>query len=291
MYHFTFVKVKLIYVFKKIRMSKVVLITGASSGMGKSTANILNGQGYIVYGAARRVEEMQDLKSQGIHIVPLDLTKDDSIVSYVNTIIDKEGRIDILINNAGYGSYGTVEDVSIAEAKRQFEVNIFGLARITQLILPKMREHKYGRIVNISSMGGKVYLPLGAWYFATKHALEGWSDCLRLEVKPFGIDVVIVEPGGIKTPWGLIAAESLRETSGKGAYAAFANSVADTMKKDFTNDRFTDVNVLGKTIAKAATVKNPKIRYVKGYSAKLAITLRKWFGDRIFDKVIMSQYK
>ena len=291
MYHFTFVKVKLIYVFKKIRMSKVVLITGASSGMGKSTANILNGQGYIVYGAARRVEEMQDLKSQGIHIVPLDLTKDDSIVSYVNTIIDKEGRIDILINNAGYGSYGTVEDVSIAEAKRQFEVNIFGLARITQLILPKMREHKYGRIVNISSMGGKVYLPLGAWYFATKHALEGWSDCLRLEVKPFGIDVVIVEPGGIKTPWGLIAAESLRETSGKGAYATFANSVADTMKKDFTNDRFTDVNVLGKTIAKAATVKNPKIRYVKGYSAKLAITLRKWFGDRIFDKVIMSQYK
>ena len=291
MYHFTFVKVKLIYVFKKIRMSKVVLITGASSGMGKSTANILNGQGYIVYGAARRMEEMQDLKSQGIHIVPLDLTKDDSIVSCVNTIIDKEGRIDILINNAGYGSYGTVEDVSIAEAKRQFEVNIFGLARITQLILPKMREHKYGRIVNISSMGGKVYLPLGAWYFATKHALEGWSDCLRLEVKPFGIDVVIVEPGGIKTPWGLIAAESLRETSGKGAYATFANSVADTMKKDFTNDRFTDVNVLGKTIAKAATVKNPKIRYVKGYSAKLAITVRKWFGDRIFDKVIMSQYK
>ncbi|WP_339725800.1 oxidoreductase [Maribacter stanieri] len=272
-------------------MNKVVLITGASSGMGKSTANILKNQGYIVYGAARRMEEMQDLKSQGIHIVPLDLTKDNSIVSCVNTIIDKEGRIDILINNAGYGSYGTVEDVSIAEAKRQFEVNIFGLARITQLILPKMREHKYGRIVNISSMGGKVYLPLGAWYFATKHALEGWSDCLRLEVKPFGIDVVIVEPGGIKTPWGLIAAESLRETSGKGAYATFANSVADTMKKDFTNDCFTDVNVLGKTIAKAATVKNPKIRYVKGYSAKLAITLRKWFGDRIFDKVIMSQYK
>jgi len=210
-------------------MNKVVLITGASSGMGKSTANILKNQGYIVYGAARRMEEMQDLKSQGIHIVPLDLTKDDSIVLCVNTIIDKEGRIDILINNAGYGSYGTVEDVSIAEAKRQFEVNIFGLARITQLILPKMREHNYGRIVNISSMGGKVYLPLDAWYFATKHALEGWSDCLRLEVKPFGIDVVIVEPGGIKTPWGLIAAESLRETSGKGAYATFANSVADSI--------------------------------------------------------------
>ena len=291
MYHFTFVKVKPIYIFKKIRMNKVVLITGASSGMGKSTANILNGKGYIVYGAARRVEEMQDLKLQGIQIMPLDLTKDDSIVSCVNTILDKEGKINILINNAGYGSYGTVEDVSIAEAKRQFEVNLFGLARITQLILPKMREHNYGRIVNISSMGGKVYLPLGAWYFATKHALEGWSDCLRLEVKPFGIDVVIVEPGGVKTPWGLIAAESLKETSGSGAYATFANSVADTMKKDFTNDRFTDVQVLGKTIAKAATVKNPKIRYVKGYSAKFAITARKWFGDRIFDKVIMSQYK
>ena len=272
-------------------MKKVALITGASSGMGKSTAKILNNQGYKVYGAARRLEEMQDLKDQGMSIVSLDLTQDDSIVACVNEILEKEGRIDILINNAGYGSYGAVEDVSIEEAKRQFEVNIFGLARLTQLVLPKMREHKYGRIVNISSMGGKIYTPLGAWYHATKHALEGWSDCLRLEVKPFGIDVVVVEPGGIKTPWGTIAADNLRKSSSEGAYSAFASNVADGMEKTYTNNSLTDVDVLGNVIAKAATTERPKTRYVKGYMAKPAIAIRKWFGDKTYDKIIMSQFK
>ena len=272
-------------------MSKIVLITGASSGMGKSTANILQSQGYKVNGAARRLEEMQDLKDKGISIVPLDLTKDESIRNCVNTILEKEGRIDILINNAGYGSYGAVEDVPIEEAKRQFEVNLFGLARITQLVLPKMRENQFGRIVNISSMGGKIYTPLGAWYHATKHAVEGWSDCLRLEVKPFGIDVVVVEPGGIKTPWGTIAADNLRKTSGKGAYSAFANKVADGMEKIYTNNSLTNMDVLGNVIAKAATTKNPKTRYVKGYMAKPAIAIRKCFGDRVFDKMIMSQFR
>ncbi len=272
-------------------MKKVVLVTGASSGMGKSTARILHKQGHIVYGAARRLEEMQDLKASGISILSLDLTIDASIVTCIDDIITKEGRLDVLINNAGYGSYGAVEDVSIQEAKRQFEVNMFGMARITQLALPKMREHKYGRIVNISSMGGKIYTPLGAWYHATKHAVEGWSDCLRLEVKPFGIDVVVVEPGGIKTPWGTIAADNLRKRSSKGAYSEFANKVADGMHKAYTNDSLTDVDALGQTIAKAATDKKPKTRYVKGYMAKPAIAIRKWFGDRLYDKMILSQFK
>ena len=144
--------------------------------MGKSTTTILNKQGHKVYGAARRLDQMQDLKASGISILSLDLTDDVSIVKCVDDIINKEGRLDVLINNAGYGSYGAVEDISIEEAKRQFEVNMFGLARITQLVLPKMREHQFGRIVNISSMGGKIYTPLGAWYHATKHAVEGWSD-------------------------------------------------------------------------------------------------------------------
>ncbi|WP_281614926.1 oxidoreductase [Flammeovirga sp. SubArs3] len=272
-------------------MSRVALITGASSGMGKSTANILKSQGYIVYGAARRLDQMKDLEDAGMSIISLDLTNDASIVDCVNAIIEKEDRIDILINNAGYGSYGAVEDVPIEEAKRQFEVNMFGLARITQLVLPHMREHHYGRIVNISSMGGKIYTPLGAWYHATKHAVEGWSDCLRLEVKPFGIDVVVVEPGGIKTSWGTIAADNLKKTSGKGAYAQFANKVADGMKETYTNDSLTHVDVLGGVIAKAATIEKPKTRYVKGYMAKPAIAIRKWFGDNIYDKMIMSQFK
>jgi len=272
-------------------MSKVALITGASSGMGKSTAHKLHSQGYTVYGAARRMKKMQDLKEKGMSIVPLDLTKDASIVDCINTILKKEGRIDVLINNAGYGSYGAVEDVSIEEAKRQFEVNMFGLARITQLVLPNMRERKSGRIVNISSMGGKIYTPFGAWYHATKHAVEGWSDCLRLELKKFEIDVVVVEPGGIKTDWGMIAAENLKKTSGTGAYSEFAIHVAEGMKKTYSNDSLTDVDVLGKVIAQAATTKKPKTRYAKGYMAKPAMAIRKWFGDRIFDKMIMSQFK
>lgn len=271
-------------------MKKVVIITGASSGMGKSTAEILLNQGHTVYGAARRVEEMKDIEEKGAKIIALDLTDDASIVKAVETVLEQEKRIDVLVNNAGYGSYGSVEDVSILEAKRQFDVNIFGLARITQLVLPTMRAQQSGRIVNISSMGGKVYTPLGAWYHATKHALEGWSDCLRLEVEPFGIDVVIVEPGGIKTPWGIIAAENLKKTSKDGAYAEFADKVAEGMKETYEGNQLTAVDVLGKTIAKASTVKNPKTRYLKGFMAKPAVFIRKWMGDRIFDKVIMSQF-
>jgi len=269
-------------------MKKVALVTGASSGMGESTAILLSLQGYKVYGAARRTNEMKTLESKGISIISLDLTQDESIVKCINTILEKEGRIDVLINNAGYGSYGAIEDVTIDEARRQFEVNIFGLARITQLVLPGMRKNKFGRIVNISSMGGKIYTPYGGWYHATKHALEGWSDCLRLEVKPFGIDVVIVEPGGIKTPWGLIAAENLKKTSGHGAYAAGANKAIQTMAKLYAGKNLTNQEVLAKVIVRAATVANPKIRYVKGFLAKPMIFIRKWFGDRIFDKLVLS---
>lgn len=272
-------------------MKQVALITGASSGMGKSTAKKLHAKGITVYGAARRLEKMKDLEDAGINIISLDLTDDQSIVNCVNTILEQEGHIDILVNNAGYGSYGSVEDVPIDEAKRQFEVNIFGLARITQLILPSMRANNYGRIVNISSMGGKIFTPLGAWYHATKHALEGWSDCLRLEVKDFGIDVVVVEPGGIKTDWGTIAADNLKKTSGQGAYAKFANQVADGMKEMYSGKQLTDVDVLGETIAHASTVKNPKRRYAKGYMAKPSMAIRRWLGDGIYERVIMSQFK
>lgn len=272
-------------------MKKVALVTGASSGMGKSTAKYLLNHGYTVYGAARRLDEMKDMEEKGMGVISLDLTNDESIVKAVDTLLEKEGRIDVLVNNAGYGSYGAVEDISIDEARRQFEVNLFGMARLTQLLLPKMREQKSGRIVNISSMGGKIYTPMGAWYHATKHALEGWSDALRLELKQFGIDVVIVEPGGIKTAWGTIAADNLKKTSGTGAYAGYANSIADSLHDIYSGNKLTDVDVLGKTIAKAASVKKPKTRYAKGYMAKFSIGARKWLSDRMFDRIISSQIK
>ncbi|EKF33795.1 oxidoreductase [Bacillus xiamenensis] len=265
---------------------KVALITGASAGIGKSTAIELNKKGFIVYGAARRKEMMEDLTSQGISIISLDVTDEESMVNCVREILDKEGRIDVLVNNAGYGSYGAVEDVSMEEARRQVEVNLFGLARMTQLVLPSMRKNNYGKIVNISSMGGKVWTSFGGWYHATKFAVEGFSDCLRLEVEPFGIDVIVVEPGGIATDWGVIAAEKLRAASAKGAYKEAANKSADNMVKTYSGSNLTKPEVIANTIVKAVTVTKPKTRYLVGFGAKPMVFMKNLLGDRMFDKII-----
>lgn len=267
-------------------MKKIALITGASSGIGESAAILLHQNGFKVYGAARRLEKMRALENKGISILPLDITSEESIQKCVNTILKQEGRLDVLVNNAGYGSYGAIEDVPLEEARRQFEVNVFGLARLTQLVLPEMREHKFGKIVNISSIGGKIYTPFGGWYHATKHALEGWSDCLRSEVKPFGIDVIVVEPGGIKTPWGQIASDNLKKTSGGGVYSERAEKSANSTAEMYTSNRLTKPEVIGKVILKAVTARKPKIRYLKGYMAKPVVRMRRIFGDRIYDAVL-----
>ncbi len=195
-------------------MKKVALVTGASSGIGKESAKLLIENGFTVYGAARRVDKMKDLEQFGIKLLAMDVTVEESMVNGINQILETEKRIDVLINNAGYGSYGALEDVPISEAKYQFEVNIFGLARLTQLVLPSMRKQKSGKIINISSIGGKLGEPHGAWYHATKFAVEGLSDSIRMELKQFGIDVVIIEPGAIITEWNTIARENLIKVSG-----------------------------------------------------------------------------
>src|SRR3954447_6448660 len=201
---------------------KVALVTGGSSGIGECTVRELLGAGFTVYTAARRVERMEALADQGAHVFAMDVTVDASMVAGIERIIAEQGRIDLLVNNAGYGSYGAVEDVPIDEARRQFEVNLFGLARLVQLVTPHMRSQGAGRIINISSIGGKFYEPFGAWYHATKFAVEGFSDSLRLELRPFGIRVVLIEPGPILTEWNEIARDSLLERSGSGAYAEHA---------------------------------------------------------------------
>ncbi|MBB4195428.1 short-subunit dehydrogenase [Rhizobium aethiopicum] len=267
---------------------KTALITGASSGIGNATTRKLLQEGYRVYVAARRVEQMQELAQGGAVAIPLDLTKDEEIMAALERIVAECGSIDILINNAGYGSYGAIEDVPVDEGRRQFEVNLFGLARLTQLVLPKMRENKFGKIVNITSIGGKIYTPFGGWYHATKHALEGWSDTLRLETKAFGIDVVIVEPGGVKTEWGHIAANNLRKTSGGGAYAKAANNAAASMHEIYSGSRLSDPAVVAATILKAITAARPKTRYHTGYMAGPVLWLRRWLSDRMFDRIITS---
>lgn len=199
--------------------AKVALVTGVSSGIGHAAALRLHEEGFVVYGVARRTDRMSTLRERGVKTFAMDVTDDESTALGVKQILAEAGRIDVLVNNAGYGSYGTVEEVPLEEARRQFEVNLFGAARLIQLVLPGMRARRSGTVINITSMGGKIHTPFGAWYHGTKFALEAVSDCLRLEVEPFGIDVVVIEPGAIRTEWSGIAADHLRETSGQGAYA------------------------------------------------------------------------
>ena len=271
---------------------KVILITGASSGIGKATALQLIQEGHTVYGAARRVEKMQDLVDAGGNSLQMDVTVDADMEKGITHIIEKEGRIDVLINNAGYAIYGSVEETSIADARRQFEVNIFGLARVTQLVLPHMREQGSGQIINVSSMGGRIYMPLGAWYHGTKHALEGWSDCLRLEVKQFGIDVVVIRPGAIATEFGDVMLNPLLERSGNGPYKKLAESMAKGVRDSYGNENASSPpSVIAKTISKAVNAGKPKTRYTAGKLAKPLVFVRNYLGDRFFDWAISSQMK
>jgi len=270
-------------------MGKVVLITGASSGIGKETAKLLAKNGYTVYGAARRTEKMSDLKEAGVKLLTMDLTDEASMVKGINKILQFEKRIDILINNAGYGSFGALEDVPIGEAKYQFDVNIFGLARLIQLVLPTMRKQLSGKIINISSMGGKFGEPHGAWYHATKFAVEGLSDCLRMELKQFGIDVIIIEPGVILTEWNTIARKNLLKVSGKTAYQNLAQKHAKMLAS--ADNRGSDPTVIAKVIAKAAIARKPKTRYTAGEGSKLILFVKSVLSDRLFDKLMLSQMK
>jgi len=267
---------------------KVALVTGASSGIGDATARKLHALGYTVYGAARRTDRMADLAAAGIRVLSMDVTDAASTEGGIKQIIEATGRIDALVNNAGYGSYGAVEDVPLAEARGQFEVNVFGAAQLIQLVLPHMRAQRGGTIVNITSMGGKIHTPLGGWYHATKFALEGLSDCLRLETAPFGIHVVVVEPGSIRTEWGQIAADNLRAVSGEGAYQAQADAMAASLTPGSgSRARLTSgPSVIADTVAKAVTARRPRTRYAVGFGAKPLIFMRRALPDRGFDALI-----
>ena len=267
-------------------MKKVILLTGASSGIGYQTAESLAKEGHIVYGAARRIEKMEDLKQFGVKSIYLDVTDENGIKNVVDTIIGNEGRIDVLINNAGYGSFGAVEDVDISEAKMQFEVNLFGLARLVQLVLPYMRKQKSGRIINVSSMGGRLTTYFGAWYHATKYALEAFSDALRMEVSDFGIDVSLIEPGGIKTDWGIIAADKLEKSAKGGAYEKEAMKTAKGMKKQYSGNMLSNPIVITKAISKAVNSNRPKARYLIGFMAKPLVFLHTILPTKVFDKIM-----
>ncbi len=267
---------------------KTALITGASAGIGKATAILLHQKGYSVYAGARRTELMTDLEQMGINTFALDVTDDQSMTTNVINILKKEQSIDVLVNNAGYGSYGAIEDVPIEEGKRQFEVNLFGMARMVQLVLPKMRDNHFGKIVNISSMGGKIWTPLGGWYHASKFAVEGFSDCLRLETQQFGIDVILIEPGGVKSEWASISAKHIKKYSGNSAYKSMANGYVNTMNKNYNGNNLSNPEEIANLIFKSITSNKPKTRYLYGFMAKPMVAIKNIIGDRGYDKIIKN---
>ena len=217
-------------------------------------------------------------------------SKEDEVVAAVALIREKTGGVDVLINNAGFAQYGPVEETSIDAARYQFEVNLFGLARLTQLLLPFMREQKKGLIINISSMGGKIYTPLGAWYHATKHALEGWSDCLRMEVEPFGVDVVIIEPGAILTGFGDALTEHYSGDP-EGPYGQLVKGMEAATARSYERRLGSPTRVITDLIVRAIRAERPRTRYVAGQLARPLMLARRVLPDRWFDRILMSQMK
>jgi NAD(P)-dependent dehydrogenase (short-subunit alcohol dehydrogenase family) len=267
------------------RSKKVALVTGASAGIGKAIARRLLREGWTVYGGARRVAQMADIAGEGAKALSLDVTDEASMKAAVGTVLSAERRIDVLVNNAGYGSYGAIEDVPLAEARRQFEVNVFGAMRLAQLVLPVMRDARTGIIVNVTSIGGRIWLPIGGWYHATKHALEVLSDALRVEARPFGVRVVVVEPGAIESEWSGIAADHLEATSSGSAYASQAAPFAEFLRG---YDGAASPESIAAVVSKALRARSPRRRYAAPTHAKLFLLLRWLLPDAAWERLISS---
>jgi NAD(P)-dependent dehydrogenase (short-subunit alcohol dehydrogenase family) len=270
---------------------RTALVTGASAGIGEAIARRLLADGYRVFAGARRLERMTQLAAAGAITFALDVTDDKSMTAAVEIIVSETGRIDVLVNNAGYGSYGSLEEVPLAEARRQFEVNLFGLARLIQLVLPVMRAQGSGAIVNVSSMGGKIYEPFGAWYHATKFAVEGLSDSLRLELEPFGIRVVVIEPGGIRSEWSGIAHDNLLRHSGAGPYKPYAEAHARLLGGADTSPITSPPEVVARIVSRALRRRRPRPRYPAGGGALPILILRKLLPDRLFDRLLRLMFR
>ena len=274
--------------------SKAVLITGCSSGIGRATAERLVGKGYPVYATARRTETLADLAALGCTPLALDVRDDDSMRAAVERVEADHGAVGALVNNAGYGEYGAVEAVPIDRARAQLETNVIGPMRLAQLALPAMRAQQHGRIVNLGSMGGRLTFPGGGWYHATKHALEALSDAMRFEVAPFGIQVVLVQPGLIRTGFDETAVGALRDPGeADGPYGSL-HAVVDAQMHEAYNGSMARLgggpDDVAKVVAKAIAARRPKPRYKVTASARVLMATRRWTTDRLWDAILRRQF-
>jgi NAD(P)-dependent dehydrogenase (short-subunit alcohol dehydrogenase family) len=271
--------------------SKAVLVTGCSSGIGKATAERLLDEGWTVYATARRPETVAELQAKGAKTLALDVTDEASMTAAVEAVLQAEGAVGVLVNNAGYSQSGAVESVPLDQVRRQFETNVFGLLRMCQLVLPGMREQHWGRIVNLSSMGGRVVFPGGGIYHATKYAVEALSDALRFEVRGFGVEVIIIEPGLIVTNFGETAAGSVEAED--GPYGEFNRKVAELTEGAYHGPMAKlggGPETVAKTIAAALAAEHPKARYPVTASAHLMINQRRLMPDRLWDLAMRTQF-
>jgi short-subunit dehydrogenase len=275
-----------------IEKSRPVLITGCSTGIGRATAERLADEGYNVHATARRPESIEDLAQRGMMTHALDVTDEHSMESAVAEV-EREGPVGALVNNAGYSQSGAIETIPMSSVRKQFETNVFGLIRMCQLVLPGMRKAGSGRIVNLSSMGGKLTFPGGGIYHATKHAVEALSDALRFEVHEFGIDVAIIEPGLIVTEFGETAAGSLAEVEEHGPYAKFNTEVATVTANAYKGPMAklgAGPEAVAQKISKALSANRPNTRYKVTPSAKVVMGMRRLMTDRMWDRFVRSQY-
>jgi NADP-dependent 3-hydroxy acid dehydrogenase YdfG len=273
--------------------SKAVLITGCSSGIGRSTAELLAERGWKVYATARRPETISDLEAKGCETLALDVCDEASMSAAIKAVEDAEGAVGVLINNAGYSQSGAVESVPLDQVRRQFETNVFGLIRMCQLVLPGMRDQHFGKIVNIGSMGGKVTFPGAGIYHATKYSVEAISDALRFEVRGFGVNVILIEPGLIVTNFGDVASTSVGVADETGAYAEFNRKVAKITEGAYRGPMSklgAGPEAVAKTIAKALDSRRPKPRYPVTLSAHVLINQRRFTPDQLWDLMMRAQF-
>jgi NAD(P)-dependent dehydrogenase (short-subunit alcohol dehydrogenase family) len=270
-----------------------ILITGSSSGIGRATALRLARRGLPVYATARRLSTLTDLAAAGARTLELDVTDEESMRAAVAAVEAEHGPVGVLVNNAGYGEYGMVEEADLDRVRQQFETNVFGLARMAQLVLPGMRRAGAGRIVNVSSMGGRLVFPGGGYYHASKYAVEALSDALRFEVRPFGIDVVLIEPGLIRTSFGDTAAGTLAKTSdATGPYAALNRAVDEQMASGYRSRLMAaPADSVAAAIERAVTTRRPRQRYVVTPTAKALVHTRRLLGGRFWDTFLRTQFR
>ena len=276
--------------------SRAVLITGCSSGIGRATALRLAKSGWSVYATARRPETIADLKDAGCQTLALDVTDEGSMRSAVDAVEQAEGAVGVLVNNAGYSQSGAIETVPLEAVRRQFETNVFGLVRLTQMVLPQMRSRRFGKIVNLGSVGGRVVFPGGGQYHATKHALEAISDALRFELRGFGIDVILLEPGLITTEFGEAATASMTgiTSSQDDPYARFNATVGAVTKGAYDSPMIRLIGAgperIAKVIERSITRRRPPARITITPSAKIPIALRRVLTDRAWDAAMRRQF-